>query len=130
MSLMIIFTICLSSFLILFSYLLSHKTNYPGQFGIVNDEGERKSQYECGLETFEEEIGIETRERFYLKFYIIGILFLIFDLETLLLFPISLLFYTPYNSLSSNTETIYIVFLIFIFILLLGLFYEFRKKIL
>lgn len=126
---MIIFTIGLSSFLILFSYLLSHKTT-PLGVGIVNDEGERKSQYECGLETFEEEIGIETRERFYLKFYIIGILFLIFDLETLLLFPISLLFYTPYNSLSPNTETIYLVFLIFIFILLLGLFYEFRKKIL
>lgn len=145
MTIMIIFSIFLSSFLILFSYFISHKSNFPIQLGIVNDEGERKSQYECGLELFEEEIGIETRERFYIKFYIIGILFLIFDLETLLLYPISLLFYSDYCSdgiqsfidlnssvlsLDINKFKAFIVFLIFIFILLLGLLYEYRKNIL
>lgn len=136
MSTMILFTLILSSCLIFISYLLSHKSNFPVQLGIVNDEGERKSQYECGLETFEEEIGIETRERFTLtgQFYFIGILFLIFDLETLLLYPITLLFYNhPLNdsflSAYNPILTIYFVFLIFISILLLGLFYEYRKKV-
>lgn len=128
MSIMIIFTIGLSFFLIFLSYFLSHKSSYPVQLGIVLDEGERKSQYECGLEVFEEKLGIETRERFYIKFYIVGILFLIFDLETLLLYPISLLFYSS-DSLT-NINLIFIVFLLFIFLLLLGLFYEYRKKIL
>lgn len=158
MTIMIIFSIFLSSFLILFSYFISHKSNFPIQLGIVNDEGERKSQYECGLELFEEEIGIETRERFYMKFYIIGILFLIFDLETLLLYPIALLFHSDYcnnfhssprgvSSIIDNSQLpiknleiytaltvdidskfkAFIVFLIFIFILLLGLFYEYRR---
>ena len=90
MSIMIIFAIILSSLLIIISYLISHKSSYPVSLGLVSDESERRSQYECGLEPFEEKIGIETRERFYIKFYIIGILFLIFDLETLLLYPFTL----------------------------------------
>lgn len=136
MSIMIIFSIILSSLLILVSYLLSHKNNYPVSLGIVSDEGERKSQYECGLEPFEEHIGIETRERFYLKFYIIGILFLIFDLETILLYPFilvpSCLDYelTNYFGNSATFLKPFSIFLIFIALLLLGLFYEFRKNIL
>jgi NADH:ubiquinone oxidoreductase subunit 3 (subunit A) len=129
MTILISFAIGLSFFLILLSYLISHKSNYPVQFGIINDESERKSQYECGLEVFEEDIGLETRERFYLKFYIISILFLIFDLETLLLFPISLIFF---DSSLSYTDIVkpFIVFLIFITILLIGLYYEYRKNVL
>lgn len=122
---MIIISILISCFLIILSYIISHKNNYPVQLGFVTDETERRSQYECGLESFEENIGIETRERFFIKFYIVGILFLIFDLETLLLYPISLLF-----NLSINLVKPFIIFLIFIFILLLGLFYEYQKKIL
>lgn len=132
MSIMIIFTIFLSCFLIFISYLLSHKSPYPvAQGATVTDESERKSQYECGLEPFEENLGIETRERFYIKFYIIGILFLIFDLETLLLYPISLVFYSPLEEIYvNNINTIFTVFLLFISLLLLGLFYEYRKKVL
>lgn len=128
MTIMIIFSILLSSFLIFLSYLISHKSSYPIQLGIVSNEGERKSQYECGLESFEEDIGVETRERFYIKFYIIGILFLIFDLETLLLYPVALLFF---GGDLYNTELLkpFIVFLIFISILLLGLLYEYRKNV-
>jgi len=129
MTTLIFFAIGLSSFLILLSYLISHKNNYPVQFGIISDEGERKSQYECGLESFEENIGLETRERFYLKFYIIGILFLIFDLETLLLYPMSLIFFGNILSYSEIVKP-FIVFLIFITILLIGLYYEYRKNVL
>lgn len=137
---MIIVTILIASFLILLSYTISHKNTYPITFTSVNDEAEKHSQYECGLEPFEEELGKETRERFYIKFYIIGILFLIFDLETLLLFPASLLFfnYQPILIPTSSCDVLvtglfyksFTVFLIFILLLLLGLYYEYRKNIL
>lgn len=133
---MIIFAIILSSLLIIISYLISHKNSYPVSLGIVSDESERRSQYECGLEPFEEKIGIETRERFYIKFYIIGILFLIFDLETLLLYPFTLIPSSFNYDLSFYTITNisfikpFITFLIFISLLLLGLFYEYRKNVL
>lgn len=133
---MIIFAIILSSLLIIVSYLISHKSSYPVQLGFVSDESERQSQYECGLEPFEERIGIETRERFYLKFYIIGILFLIFDLETILLYPFTLVpscFNYELVNYTTDTSSIikpFSVFFIFISLLLLGLFYEYRKNVL
>ena len=144
MSMMIIFTIILSFSIIFFSYIISHRIPYPIPLGVVADEGERKSQYECGIEPFEEEIGIETRERFYIKFYIIGIIFLIFDLEALLLYPLTVIIYQNNNirineilinsmQILNNKGSIiqgYIVFLIFILILILGLIYEYRKKVL
>lgn len=133
---MIIFAIILSSLLIIVSYLISHKSSYPVQLGFVSDESERQSQYECGLEPFEERIGVETRERFYLKFYIIGILFLIFDLETILLYPFTLVpscfNYELINYITDTSSIIkpFSVFFIFISLLLLGLFYEYRKNVL
>lgn len=138
---MIIVTIIIASLLILISYTISHKNTYPITFTNVNDESERRSQYECGLEPFEEELGKETRERFYIKFYIIGILFLIFDLETLLLFPASLFFFnfsdfTYTTTILFNEESSYMlyksftVFLLFVLILLLGLYYEYSKNVL
>lgn len=132
-------TIFVSTILILFSYIISHKNIYPLAFSSVKDEEKSKSQYECGLEPFEEELGKETRERFYIKFYLIGILFLIFDLETLLIFPASLVFYKFPHSLIIQDASIggidmrykaFLVIAIFILILLLGLIYEYRKKIL
>ena len=44
---------------------------------------EKLSQYECGFEPFDE----ATRHPFDVHFYIVGILFLIFDVEIALLFP-------------------------------------------
>lgn len=139
---MIGITVVISTIVILLSYFISHRSSFPVQLGIINDESERRSQYECGIEVFEENIGVETRERFYIKFYIIGILFLIFDLETLLLYPFALIL-TPlscslFNPLDSKMIGIgeilllksFFVFLIFIIILILGLVYEYRKKVL
>jgi NADH:ubiquinone oxidoreductase subunit 3 (subunit A) len=125
MSLMIKITIILSAGIILISYILSHKSYYPVQMGVVGDESERRGQYECGIEPFEEKIGVETRERFYLKFYKIGIIFLIFDLESLLLYPFTIMLQNEisYNQIYKS----YIVFYIFILILVLGLIYEYRK---
>ena len=44
--------------------------------------------YECGFENFS-----NLNEKFDLKFFIIGILFLIFDIELIFLFPLSINFF-------------------------------------
>ena len=43
---------------------------------------EKNSSYECGFEPFE-----DARNQFDVRFYIIAILFIIFDVEVLYLFP-------------------------------------------
>jgi NADH-quinone oxidoreductase subunit A len=43
---------------------------------------EKVSAYECGFQAFE-----DTRNRFDVKFYLVAILFIIFDLEIIYLFP-------------------------------------------
>lgn len=48
---------------------------------------EKSSEYECGFEPFDS----ATRQPFTIHFYIVGILFLIFDVEIALLFPWSIL---------------------------------------
>lgn len=85
---------------------------------------EKSTQYECGLEILDEKN--EEIEKFYLKFYIIGIIFLIFDIETILLFPLISLFSAP----AIITKFGYITFIIFMTMLLLGLIYEYRKDVL
>jgi NADH-ubiquinone oxidoreductase chain 3 len=47
------------------------------------------SSYECGFQTIAE----QTRSTFQIHFYIVAMLFLIFDLEILLLFPIGVTLY-------------------------------------
>ena len=61
------------SFVILgFSYLLA----------VQNPETEKLSSYECGFEPYE-----DARNTFEIKFYLIAILFIIFDIETMFLLP-------------------------------------------
>jgi NADH:ubiquinone oxidoreductase subunit 3 (subunit A) len=71
-----LFTIIFAISLILFglAYFLSLST--------IKDS-EKLSQYECGFEPFDE----ATRHPFDVHFYVVGILFLIFDVEIALLFP-------------------------------------------
>ena len=49
---------------------------------IQNPETEKLSTYECGFEPYE-----DARNIFDVKFYIIAILFIIFDIETMFLLP-------------------------------------------
>jgi NADH-quinone oxidoreductase subunit A len=71
-----VFTLILVISLLLFgiAYFLSLNT--------IKDS-EKLSQYECGFEPFDE----ATRHPFDVHFYVVGILFLIFDVEIALLFP-------------------------------------------
>jgi NADH-quinone oxidoreductase subunit A len=43
---------------------------------------EKSSSYECGFHPFE-----DTRQEFNIRFYLVSILFIIFDLEIVFLFP-------------------------------------------
>ena len=71
------------------------------------------SEYECGFEPFDS----ATRQPFTVEFYIIGILFLIFDVEITLVVPWSLVFSAlPIESI--------LLMLIFLILLALGFLYE------
>ena len=65
----------LSLIILLFSYLLV----------VQNPETEKMSAYECGFEPYE-----DARNKFDVKFYLIAMLFIIFDIETMYLIPWSI----------------------------------------
>jgi NADH:ubiquinone oxidoreductase subunit 3 (subunit A) len=67
-------TLVLTLIMLLLSYILSITS-------LKNLE--QLSEYECGFEPFDH----ATRSPFEVQFYIVGILFLIFDVEIALLFP-------------------------------------------
>jgi len=64
--------ILLSIIIVSLSYLLV----------IQNPESEKLSSYECGFEPYE-----DARHKFDVKFYLIAILFIVFDIETMFLLP-------------------------------------------
>lgn len=49
---------------------------------IQNPESEKLSTYECGFEPYE-----DARLQFDIKFYLIAILFIVFDIETVFIYP-------------------------------------------
>jgi len=77
---------------------------------------EKTSAYECGFDPFS-----ESRYKFDIKFYLVSLLFIIFDVEIIYLFPFSkmLLYQSPYS--------FFFVWLFIVF-LAVGLIYEIRKK--
>ena len=64
--------IILSVIIVLFSYILA----------VQKPETEKLSTYECGFEPYE-----DARHTFDVKFYLIAILFIVFDIETMFLIP-------------------------------------------
>ena len=50
--------------------------------GTHNPDAEKLSEYECGFPAFE-----DSRSQFDVRFYLVAILFIIFDLEAAFLFP-------------------------------------------
>ena len=54
-----------------------------------NPDESKVSPYECGFLSIEG----QTRSTFQIHFYIVGLLFLVFDLEILLLFPVGVTLY-------------------------------------
>lgn len=84
--------------------LSSHK---PDEFKL--------SSYECGFTPIQG----QTRSRFNIHFYIVAMLFLIFDLEILLLFPISVTLYEV-NFFGFTIISIFVLILIIGFIIEIG----------
>ena len=76
---------------------------------------EKLSAYECGFEPFE-----NTRGRFDVRFYLVAILFIIFDLEVAFLFPWAM-------SLGNIGLFGFWSMMIFLAILTIGFVYEWRK---
>ena len=55
--------------------------------GERNSYADKNSTYECGFDPFD-----DSRSRFEVKFYLVAILFIIFDLEIIFLFPWAIAF--------------------------------------
>ncbi len=76
---------------------------------------EKLSPYECGFEAFE-----DSRMKFDVRYYLVAILFIIFDLEIAFLFPWAIV-------LESIGWFGYIAMSIFLGILVIGFIYEWKK---
>ena len=78
-------------------------------------DSEKLSSYECGFEPFE-----DARNRFDVRFYLVAILFIIFDLEVAFLFPWAV-------SLGHIGLLGFWSMMIFLAVLTIGFVYEWRK---
>ncbi len=80
-----------------------------------NPDAEKETAYECGFEAFN-----DARARFDVRFYLVAILFIIFDLEAAFLFPWSIVL---------NKVGVFglVSMLIFLGVLTVGFVYEWRK---
>ena len=80
-----------------------------------NPDPEKLSAYECGFEAFD-----DSRIEFDVRFYLVAILFIIFDLEIAFLFPWAI-------SLGAIGSLGFTSMMIFLFILTVGFIYEWKK---
>jgi NADH-quinone oxidoreductase subunit A len=102
--------ILISILILIMSYITTNKDK--------KKEREKSSIYECGFDPFS-----DSRIKFEVKYYIIGILFILFDIEILYMIPWSIVI----------VDIGYFGFLImylFLIILSIGYFYEWREGIL
>jgi len=76
---------------------------------------EKNSAYECGFEAFQ-----DARQKFDVRFYLVAILFIIFDLEVAFLFPWAV-------SLGKIGVFGFWSMMVFLGILTIGFIYEWRK---
>jgi len=103
--LFLIIALGLSVAFIVINFILSPKKPDP----------EKLSAYECGFEPFN-----DSRMEFDVRFYLVAILFIIFDLEIAFLFPWAI-------SLGSIGLLGFCSMMIFLFILTVGFIYEWKK---
>ena len=87
------------------SLLLARQKPYP----------EKSSAYECGFEPFD-----DARRRFDVRFYLVAILFIIFDLEVAFLFPWAI-------TLGDTGVFAFWSMMVFLGVLTVGFIYEWKK---
>src|SRR5215204_49288 len=78
-------------------------------------DAEKNSPYECGFEAFE-----DARMKFDVRYYLVAILFILFDLEIAFLFPWAV-------ALREIGPTGFWAMMIFLAILVVGFIYEWKK---
>nr|AUG32899.1 NADH dehydrogenase subunit 3 [Birmella discoidalisa] len=101
-----ILILLLTSFIMLLAMILSKKTLY---------DREKNSPFECGFDPKK-----NARLPFSMRFFLIAVIFLIFDVEIALMLPLIMIM------TFSNFKTWLIISIYFIIILLLGLYYEWK----
>ena len=101
----LIIALGLSVAFIVLNFILSPKKPDP----------EKLSAYECGFEAFD-----DSRIEFDVRFYLVAILFIIFDLEIAFLFPWAI-------TLGNIGLFGFFSMMIFLFILTVGFIYEWKK---
>jgi len=84
-------------------------------FAPKNPDAEKLSAYECGFEPFS-----DSRMRFDVRFYLVAILFIIFDLEIAFLFPWAV-------TLGKIGSLGFWSMMMFLFVLTIGFIYEWKK---
>ena len=84
-------------------------------FSPKNPDPEKLSAYECGFEPFN-----DSRMEFDIRFYLVAILFIIFDLEIAFLFPWAI-------TLGNIGYFGFFSMMLFLFILTIGFVYEWKK---
>jgi len=102
---MILIGLTIAFLILILSSLFTSEISYPNKLSV----------YECGFDAFEDTRGIID-----IQFYLIAILFMIFDLELLFLFP---------WAVCMNILTFFGLFTmaVFLFILTIGFIYEWKK---
>ena len=95
--------------------LLSLGTGFGRFFSRQHGDRDKLSPYECGFDPFE-----DTRMRFDVRYYLVAILFIVFDLEIAFLFPWAV-------ALTKIGLFGLIAMAIFLVILTVGFIYEWRK---
>jgi len=83
--------------------------------GPSRPDPEKLSPYECGFEAFE-----DARMQFDVRYYLVAILFILFDLEIAFLFPWAV-------SLGAIGFTGFMAMMVFLAILVVGFIYECKK---
>jgi NADH-quinone oxidoreductase subunit A len=83
--------------------------------GLQRPDPEKLSPYECGFEAFD-----DARRRFDVRFYLVAILFIIFDLEVAFLFPWAI-------TLSHLGAVGFWSMCLFLGVLTVGFIYEWKK---
>lgn len=86
-----------------------------GILGPQRPDSEKASPYECGFEAFE-----DARMRFDIRYYLVAILFIIFDLEIAFMFPWAVV-------LKQIGMFGYLAMVTFLGILVIGFIYEWMK---
>ena len=83
--------------------------------GVHRPDPEKLSPYECGFEAFE-----DARMKFDVRYYLIAILFILFDLEIAFLFPWAV-------ALREIGTAGFLAMMLFLGILVVGFIYEWKK---